>query len=257
MPIETNYIQYHQSISRELTTLKDRIRNLIGPRHWQTDGEHKETILRKILANHVADSLRIGRGFICYPNGGSSKQLDILLTNRNKPTLFKDGELTLVTPDAVSAIIEVKTKQNITQLRATLGQLAEQAEQLRKYQENCPVGLFVFETNKSLDDNKVLSLVHSVSNNKKTRVINWIALGPHSFFRFWPRGSDIGIGEYVQYNLWHSYHLKDLAHAYFISNAVWETSSDSDSKMQFAWFPIKGGKEPYKTSSIRMNPWGP
>jgi len=108
MSIRTDFFEYHQSIARELEAAKNRVRQLIGRRHWQTDGEHKEAIIRRVLRNHLPESVRIGKGFVCFEDHASS-QIDILITAIDKPTLFKDGELVLVAPDAVQANIEVKT----------------------------------------------------------------------------------------------------------------------------------------------------
>ena len=49
MPIQRNFLEYHKSIARELEATKDRIRQLIGDKHWLTDGEHKEAVLRRVL----------------------------------------------------------------------------------------------------------------------------------------------------------------------------------------------------------------
>ena len=108
MPIRTDFFGYHKSIAQELEATKDRVRQLIGSTHWETDGEHKEAIIRKVLRNHLPESVRIGKGFVCFESH-TSTQIDVLITAVDKPTLFKDGELVLVTPDAVHAVIEVKT----------------------------------------------------------------------------------------------------------------------------------------------------
>jgi hypothetical protein len=109
MPNRVDSLAYHESISLEMQSTQNRIRNLIGSDHWLTDGEHKEAVLRKALRTHLPEIFHVGRGFICYREK-SSGQLDILIIDKTSPTLFKDGELILTTPDTVSAIIEVKTR---------------------------------------------------------------------------------------------------------------------------------------------------
>lgn len=91
MPIQRDFKAYHESIADELSATKNRIRDLIGNHHWETDGAHKEAVLRKVLRNHIADSLHVGRGFICGPNK-TSHQIDVLISFRDKPTLFRDGD---------------------------------------------------------------------------------------------------------------------------------------------------------------------
>ena len=248
--ISRNLEEYHQSITRELQVAKDRIRNLIGPAHWQTDGEHKEAVLRKVLRTHLPESMRVSKGFVCYPDG-TSTQLDILITARDKPTLFKDGDLTLVTPDAVRAVIEVKTKQaSQTILRETLEKLANEVEKIRLYQRQCKAGLFIFE-NSRMSDEDILAAVQRVSRGQETRVVNWIAVGPSRFVRFWPDGSRAN--SQINGPVWHSYELVELAYAYFVGNVVWGVSSDNSLEMQFAWFPVKGGKERYRKSYISLH----
>jgi hypothetical protein len=93
MPINRDFVAYQKSIAEELRSTKDRIRQLIDQEHWLSDGEHKESILRNILRSRLPESVRIGRGFVCFPrsaNGSkkSSGQIDILITSQNKPTLY-------------------------------------------------------------------------------------------------------------------------------------------------------------------------
>lgn len=59
MNIEQNFIAYQQSITEELKVIKDRVRNLIGSKHWQSDGEHKAAVLRKVIIAHIAESFRV------------------------------------------------------------------------------------------------------------------------------------------------------------------------------------------------------
>jgi hypothetical protein len=117
-----DFLAFHRSLSEELYSLKDRIRNLVY--HWPTDGEWKESALRSILRRHLPDSVCIGRGFIVTPNQGST-QIDILLIDGNRPTLFRDGDLFIVTPDVVLGAIEVKTSlRGVSQVRDALLKLS-------------------------------------------------------------------------------------------------------------------------------------
>ena len=91
-----NIRQYHESLTLELDALKNRIRNLVA--HWPTDGEWKEAALRTMLRRHLPGNALVGRGFI-VGRSYSSTQLDLLVLRPDKPTLFRDGELAIVTPD--------------------------------------------------------------------------------------------------------------------------------------------------------------
>lgn len=251
MPIQIDYLEYHKSLVRELRATKNRVRNLIGSNHWQTDGEHKEAVLRRILSSHLPESVQVGKGFVCYQDG-SSTQIDILAVSKNKPSLFKDGGLFIVTPDAPEAIIEVKTSQNVTNLRDTFGELADNVERIRNSgNSNCYAGLFVYEDNEACIDTSVLRALYDSANRIERRTINWVALGPKRFFRFWDRGEDVH--SICHGPVWHSYELEDgLAYAYFLSNIIWDTSRNNNLDMQFAWFPLEGGKEQYRKSYISL-----
>lgn len=99
MPIQQSLLSYISSIGSELKNSKDRIRNLIGSSHWLTDGEHKETILGNVLKNHIPEIFNIGSGFVCYPGieSNSSNQLDVLITHKYNPTLYKLDNMFVVT----------------------------------------------------------------------------------------------------------------------------------------------------------------
>lgn len=249
---ESNFIEYHKSIAKELNATKDRIRQLIGGRHWQTDGEHKEAVLRKVLRNHLPETMRVGKGFVCFRNE-SSNQIDILITACEKPTLFRDGELVLVTPDSVHAILEVKTKLNSrTEIRNALTKLSQNIERIRSNRSiGCFAGLFVYEESENqnrIEDSIILEELQSAANDQQNKVINWVAFGADRFFRYWNRGNDVH--SICQGPVWHSYDLREgLAHAYFLSNVIWDISQERgiiDHHMQYAWFPVEGGKERFR-----------
>lgn len=252
MPVRRDFKEYHKSIADELRSTKDRIRNLIGAAHWQTDGEHKETVLRKVLRMHLPETLQVGKGFVYCPERTSS-QIDILITDRTKPTLFKDGDLVLVTPDAVEAIIEVKTSLDGGTIEEVITKLSKDAKLIRSEgNKKCQAGLFVYEKGNVRDvQKKVLESLQSASNGDIEKAINWVSLGPDVFFRFWENGHDVHSP--VQGSVWHSYELSNLSHAYFVSNVVWDVSRGNSLKMQFAWFPIEGGKERYRKWYVSLS----
>ena len=252
--MQRNLIELHESIAKEMKILQNRVRNLIGSTHWQTDGEHKEAILRKIIRTHIPELFRVCHGFVCYPyevrlqneniSHHTSTQLDILITKRSKPTLFKDGELVIVTPDVVSQIIEVKT--NLDNLNVSLddvlNKLANEKERIYSFgNKNCKIGLFIFDESR-VSDERVLSSLKNVANKRIERTIDWMAIGPNRFFRFWTNGSE-EVRSPIQGPVWHSYQLTNLAHAYFVGNVDIEVNGGLSYELQRAWFPVPGTKE--------------
>lgn len=246
MPTEQSFIKFRESIGHELDMQKNRVRNLIGPTHWQTDGEHKEAVLRKVLRSFAPEMFRIGRGFICYPRSAeSSTQLDILITSRLRPTLYQDDDLMFVTSSTVEAVVEVKTRlAKGVKFTRTLNTLADELERIRATSEQnrpCWGGLFVYEEGNSLSHEYVLQSLQKVSEGRIDRIINCVCLGTDLFFRFWPRGHPDSSPE--KEAMWHSYQLKRLAQPYFIGNLVFHITPDFSIDDAWAWFPIPGTKE--------------
>lgn len=276
--IGRDFVLYHESISEELSALKNRVRYLIGDAHWGTDGQHKEAILRRVIRTHLPEIFHVGTGFVCYPEETeeekkSSKQLDILITTKEKPTLFKDGELIFVTPDAVRAIVEVKTSQGTAEFKQEAEKLSIELERVRKASSDCWGGFFIFDR-KPNDDlfgdvresekhKKLLSYLRYLAQEEsnefdKNKVINCVTIGQRIFTRFWRKGSRAGDKE-IKSHTWHSYALeeqtsshdsKGLAQAYFLSNLVLHLSTHTNFDPQDAWYPLKEGKEHYLKCSI-------
>lgn len=238
-----DYTAYHKSLTEELYSIKNRIRNLV--QHWATDGESKEVALRSLLRKHLPESVIVGRGFIVTADQ-SSTQIDVLIVDARKPTLFKDGDLLIVTPDSVVGVIEVKTE-----LR-TETQFADALEKLSKVEELCRdttgkdliwTGLFVFEGNGN--DGERLLKAMATAYQATRRVVQCVAAGSDLFLRHWTRGADINSDE--RGPVWHTYDLPQVAPSYFLGNLVDWISSVDNSNAQYAWFPALGGKEQYRS----------
>lgn len=247
-----DFEQHLKSIGLEFSATKDRVRSLIGDKHWASDGEAKEAVFRRILSAYICESVRVGSGFICHPgpertyndNRNTSTQIDVLITHRDRPTLYKAQDLNIVTPDAVEAIVEVKTKIDSAGLHEGLAALANNIQRVR--QENshrkCWAGLFVFEPFDVSGNpaQKVLEILQGVVGGVSSRVINCIALGENLFVRFWEDGRIVS--SRMDAHVWHSYELTQLARGYFLGNLVWAVCP-SDPAMQYMWFPVENGKE--------------
>ena len=154
-----NYFKFHASVTKELRSLRDRVRSLVS--HWPSDGEWKESVLRALLRRYLPDSIFIGRGFIVTENRCST-QLDILVLRPNSPKIFQDGDLVIVTPDAVKAIVEVKTRVNSdSEWREIIEKLADVGDLCKprfwvssnsEQKSELPwLGIFVYEGDMSKD----------------------------------------------------------------------------------------------------------
>lgn len=256
MPIQPSILNYHRSMSEEFKATKNRVRHLLGDKHWQTDGEFKEAIIRRALRAYLPDALRVGRGFVCYPDQRPSTQIDILITDTRYPTLFQEGDTVIVTADAVCAMIEVKTALDTPgEFGKAIAKLGEAVSNVRDSGNSfCQAGLFVYETGKSSDLELLKQLAVRTEGNPR-RVVDWIAYGPDRFFRFWSQGHRQGSP--IHGAVWHSYFINELAYAYSLSDIVWEMTrkgvhfSPSAEKM---WFPLEGdgGEENYRNCYVGL-----
>jgi len=241
-----DYLKYHESLTDELHSLKDRIRNLIGSSHWLTDGEHKEAVLRTMLRRHLPESFIVGRGFIITEKENST-QIDLLIVDGNKPTLFKDGDLMFVTPDCVRAIIEVKTSlDSSTELNQCLTKMASIGKLCQDNGQKLPwpwLGLFCYES--PLQEHQALLNSVQVAYGKTGFAVNAISYGRNRFVRFWPYGT-LETGDVHKDSTecrWRVYDLKNLASAYFIGNVVDALTGLSDGNNSGVWYPLKDGKK--------------
>ena len=106
--MEQNIVEFHKSISGELESIKNRVRNLIGDKHWLSDGKYKEDVLRNVISRFLPKIFSVGTGFILTNEKELSTEIDIIIYENAKPLLFSQGDFVIVTADSVRAIIEVK-----------------------------------------------------------------------------------------------------------------------------------------------------
>jgi uncharacterized protein DUF6602 len=236
-----NYTEYHKSLTDELHALKNRIRNL--SEHWATDGEYKEAALRTVLRRHLPESLIVGRGFIVTEHS-SSTQIDLLIVDSSKPTLFRDGDLMFVTPDCVRAVIEVKTSlPSSSDVEECAIKLAKVGQLCRDNGDSRPwLGIFSYEGTLRQNDLILDALIEA--HRQTGALINCMAYGKDRFVRFWEK-DEIERGdapEGMNVGRWRIYRLEHLASAYFVGNIVDSLSSLSRSKNAFAWYPLTDGK---------------
>jgi hypothetical protein len=248
---------YYQSLSAELTAVKDRVRQLIDTPQWLTDGQWKESVLRSVLRRHAPANVGVGSGFVVRPDGATG-QIDVLLYDASKPVLFRDSELVMVTPDACLGVIEVKSRTR--NLLDDFDRLSEKARFLQSRPDEAPrermpfVGFFSYEWNpRDIED--VLPLLRNVAPMREEAtgregIINHVALGPSHFIRFWE--SDPQRRQNRAFNRWRAYHMADRAFGYFMTNAVEAVSSPTSFNTD-AWFP-RNGKEMYQIADLRR--WG-
>ncbi len=246
-----NFLDYHESITSELDAVKNRIRNLVT--QWVTDGEWKEAVLRTALRRHLPGATLVGRGFIVGRDRNST-QIDLFVLKQEKPTLFRDGELAIVTPDVPGAIAEVKTKlEGPTAWYEVAKKLAENGQLCKQIAKNEPwLGVFTYEGNTS-QANNILDAVCRVY--KETGIaINCVTCGHDLFVRYWPQGEyEPGDNHVADANrrYWRAYELNRLSPSYFMSNLVDAICNVDRNETDYVWFAHQGGKRPHMLAEKR------
>ena len=117
------YRAFLGSWATEIESRSDRVRSLIGDRHWGSDGNHKEFLIREFLTRYLPSPIRVGHGFVRShsPDGNCSPEIDVLVTNPSKyPLFFDEGGLQIAPVMSVRAAIEVKTTFGASQLTQAL-----------------------------------------------------------------------------------------------------------------------------------------
>ncbi len=242
-----NIEKYLESLSMELESLKDRVRDFVDNAHWLTDGEWKESVLRSLLRRNIPTTFSIGRGFIVSPER-TSTQIDVLIYDLSKPILFKDGDLVFVTPDAVKAVIEVKTKINRSDLPSVIEKICENAALVRNITPSGKFfGLFSYERIES-DPEYLLSIIKDKVGGTGSRIINCVASGDSTFVRFWNLDP---ITDSHILDSWHAYELPKRAPGYFIHNVVESICPESVNEYSTMWYP-SAGKESSKVGEATL-----
>ena len=96
--------RYAASLASELEAQSDQIADIVS--HKTTTGGYRETLLRRLLERHLPTRHHVATGFIY----GCERQIDLLIYDRtDHPVFFREGDLVVVHPEAVRAVIEVKT----------------------------------------------------------------------------------------------------------------------------------------------------
>ncbi|PGW64692.1 hypothetical protein COE26_27790 [Bacillus cereus] len=248
--MNTDAKAFQKTISQELITLKNRVRNLIGHSNWGEEGKYKESILKNIINRFLPSNLSIGTGFILSNQEGAvrrSSQIDIIVYDNTYPLLFKEGDFIITTPENVRGIVEVKTGMESGDIKEIIEKLNENADVAFNSKFN---GLFVFEKrNVRISYNGINENLKKGLLESKGR-INHICIGENIFVKFWGLEPEVleGGEEYRFYN------IEELAFSYFISNLLESVSPEKVMGKSWFLYPIESanGKEDFKIRELPL-----
>lgn len=247
-----DFHRFHELLARELQALQDRVRLLVS-NHWETDGNHKEAILRAVLKRHLPETLSVGSGFV-VDDGLESTQIDILIVDRSKPVLFREGDLMIVTPDAVRGVIEVKTS-----IRSP-GELTDAARKPGFVAGICGMqrlekpwtGLFSYSDTGPANPDTLLDALFQAREQCGCQ-INCVTWGLNYLMRHWYAGQLEE--EATKGDFWRLYHLPQLAPTYFVGNALQSLADRPQKFASFAWFPLREGNERHGMATRFAEDW--
>lgn len=243
-----NYSDYQKSISDELISVKDRIRNFIDDHHWPEDGRYKEIILSDVLRRHLPKSVSVGTGFIAEGKNLST-QIDIIVYRNEIPLLFQKSDFVIVAPEAVLGIIEVKSRIRDRRM------LSEAIDKLSRIQflagSKIFTGLFAFEVDERFEYGNTRQYLEQ-SLCASNGCVNHLCLGPDYFVKYWQENSPRQNESNAHYSI---YHLHKLAFGYFISNLVEDvyiatTGNQLPQSLHYVFYPIENTKEAFMADVV-------
>ncbi|WP_312471225.1 DUF6602 domain-containing protein [Neobacillus sp.] len=246
-------VRYHNQLYKEIEVTKERIASLIS--HGLTKGQINEFAIKKVFEEKIPENYGVSRGFI-VTDSWESTEIDIIIYDKSYPTLFKTGDVIIVTPDAVKGLIEVKTRltsQELMESSEKLGNIAEVVYNYRSeilgapitdnprfdLKEEIFVGIIGIE-GPNFKFSTIETHLKNAARGLKTRVVNHVSINEKSFVKYFGNTSELpsGCG-------WHIYKFTDpLAPAYFLSNSLFYLNYSSVINNTNVWFPYES-KNPY------------
>lgn len=245
-----NYLEYRRSISNELISIKDRVRNFIEDNHWGEDGRYKEIILSEILKNLLPQNVTVATGFILGKGNQVSNQIDIIIFKNDYPVLFKMANFVVVAKESVVGIIEVKSKIDSSNIKEAIEKSHNNGKLVGNHIFN---GIFGYETGFSFNGSNILSDSIKDTLQKNYGYLNNVCFGKDYFMKHWDTGNPRVTNKVKCYSL---YEIKDLSFGYFISNLIKVNILANKQKMgdimKSSLFPIGNNKEEYKLEDIEI-----
>lgn len=239
----SDFVAYRKSISQELISTKDRVRNFIDDRHWGEDGRYKEIILEDKIKQLLPSGASVGNGFVMCGENITTSQLDIVVYRTDFPLFFKKESFVIIPKESVLGIIEVKTKLNSSNIRETVKKAHLNGQLIGNKIFN---GIFSYENGFCFEGQLNTGLKESLENY--SRFINNITFGKDYFMKFWKDERSSMNNIFSRYSF---YKIDELAFGYFISNLLEVVHCQLKNKelselMNGYLYPIEGGKESYR-----------
>lgn len=117
-----DFRKFANSFAQEFTLEKDRVFALLGKHANYESGTYREILLRDFLSKLLPNAVSVDTGFIYgCEKVANSKQMDIIIWNSSAyPSIFRSSYFVIVPPEAVIAVISVKSTLNKKYLKEAL-----------------------------------------------------------------------------------------------------------------------------------------
>ena len=245
-----NFLEYRKSISKELISIKDRVRNFIDDRHWGEDGRYKEIILSEILKNVLPQNVTVATGFVMGDKNQISTQIDIIIYKNDYPVLFKMADFVVVAKESVVAIIEVKSKINSGNIRLAIEKSHNNGQLVGNHIFN---GIFGYETDFRFNESSVTSSIKD-SLQGNYGYLNNVCFGKDYFMKYWDTGNPL-VGNNVKSCSF--YKIEDLSFGYFISNLIEDIYILTNNQrisgiIESSLYPRENTKEAHRLESLEI-----
>lgn len=144
-------IEYFESFANEIASKFRRLQSIVG--HPTTSGDYHEEILRAVLRNFLSKRFSVKKGFIYAGPNQVSKQIDLMVVDENSPAayIFQEGDFAVVIPQAVVAVMEIKTALNAPDFDQALENISS-AKSLIEFPANLTGIVFGFDGTNPTDD---------------------------------------------------------------------------------------------------------
>lgn len=246
-----DYLEYRKSISNELISIKDRVRNFIDNNHWGEDGRYKEIILSDILKRHLPQNVSVATGFVMGDGNQISSQIDIIIYKNNYPVLFKIDDFVVVPKESVLGIIEVKTKLVRSNIKSAIEKSYGNGQLIGK--QNIFNGIFGYETEFEFNVSRPLLGGIETTLRQNHGFLNNICFGKDHFMRYWNTGNPRDKDNIKCYSF---YKIKDLSFGYFISNLIEDIYLQLDQEINDTFksylYPIEESKEAHRLVNFEI-----
>lgn len=204
-------MKYQSSISKEFIVLKDRVRSLIGSKHWGEEGRYKEIILMNFLRKHLPKNMAVGTGFIMDGNNYNkiSSQIDLIIYDDNYPIIFKENDFIIVHSKSVLGIIEVKSKFDKSKLKEVIKAASDNSKLPQLRSRKVFNGIFYYDVgNVNYFNGQNVDPDIKAILREENQGVNHICFGENIFFR---------ANTHKEYKF---YEIRELSFSYFISNLI-------------------------------------